>query len=720
VGYRPDEILGRSLYESVQEDHRDDVCRALREVFETGCMRHYEACDVHARRWYSTVVGPLYRQGEMVAAVQCSEDITEKQEIRRQLAESESRWRTLVENVPEIIVLIDQTGSVRFINRANVPFTKEEVLNRKGVEFVSAEDRPRLEKAIREVFENGESQDFEFTEPVNGRIYMTRIALIGSFEGEPMAIALCRDMTGERKARQQLLDSETQLRLAVQQAPVVLWTTNRELRFTSSMGAGLALIHAETNQNNGKTLFEYFGVDDPEFPAIKAHIGALEGRSVEYTQTWLDNVFQSHVEPLRDAAGEIVGVVGVALDVTARHATEVQLRQTSIDLEARVRERTAELDALNQQLLLDIEHRRVVEKELRQSEERFRVIVEALPIAVVIVRRSDRRPMYANRQVCELFATSRAELFSGKLQLPCGDESFFQSPVDEDVSSEARDFEIQATRADGTPIWILASVVGIQYQGEDAFICGMLDTTERKEAEEALIKERSLLTRLLDLNERDRQLIAYEIHDGFVQDVTAASMFLESAAHLLDAPDGPAAKHIQQSLDLLRESLSEARRMINGLRPPVLEEAGVVAAVEEMTSKFRDQFQLEIELSTSLRSSRMAPALEMAIYRIVQEALTNVHRHSGSTKARVSIEEADDRLVLEVEDWGVGFVPTATPKKRYGLTGMRERARLLGGHTVIDSQPGQGTRIRVDLPLVSVQAVESPDWLPLTPESTLD
>lgn len=127
-------------------------------------------------------------------------------------------------------------------------------------------------------------------------------------------------------AENALRESEAKLRLTLEQMPAVIWTTDTRLRFTSSLGAGLAALNLRPNQVVGMTLFEYFQTDDSEFPPIVAHRKALEGESVAYELEWAGNAYQSHVEPLRDTEGLIVGCIGLALDITAHKRAEEALR----------------------------------------------------------------------------------------------------------------------------------------------------------------------------------------------------------------------------------------------------------------------------------------------------------------------------------------------------------------------------------------------------------
>jgi signal transduction histidine kinase len=240
----------------------------------------------------------------------------------------------------------------------------------------------------------------------------------------------------------------------------------------------------------------------------------------------------------------------------------------------------------------------------------------------------------------------------------------------------------------------------IKFDNEDCVLTGFVDLTRRIEAEQELLAERRLLKRLLELHERDRQLISYEIHDGIVQDMTAAQMFFESSRPDGLPADDPSHEPFQQGVRLLRGSIDEARRLINGLRPPVLEDEGVIAAVETLVSEMERDAALHIELVTDVKFKRLAPALEMAIYRIVQEGLNNIWHHSRSAKARVELVQRDETIEIRVQDWGIGFDPAKVAKRRYGLMGMRERARLLNGRAIIKSSLGEGTTLHIELPLI--------------------
>ena len=211
---------------------------------------------------------------------------------------------------------------------------------------------------------------------------------------------------------------------------------------------------------------------------------------------------------------------------------------------------------------------------------------------------------------------------------------------------------------------------------------------ERKQNEEMIRKEHQYLKNLLELQDRDRQLISCELHDGLVQQLAGAIMRFEAG-------------QLDVGLHLLRECMKEARWLIHGLRPPILDQGGVVVAVENLVSQDNGNGKSTVEFIHEITSERLPPSLENTIFRIIQESLTNARRYSQSMKVRIRLVQREDGIRIEVEDWGIGFNPRKVAKGHFGLEGINERARLFGGAAIIRSSPGKGTRIVVELPLTA-------------------
>ena len=263
-------------------------------------------------------------------------------------------------------------------------------------------------------------------------------------------------------------------------------------------------------------------------------------------------------------------------------------------------------------------------------------------------------------------------------------------------------FEATHLAADGTLNYVDFSLKPVKDEAGNVtlLIPEGREITERKQFEEALQKEQQLLKQLLDLRERERKLVSHEIHDGLAQQLTGAIMQFQAFRQLQDHDTDKARSVFDEALEMLQDGLSQARRLISGLRPPILDDLGVVSAIEYLIAEQQKRGRQRIKFRHDVSFDRLAPPLEDAVFRIVQEALNNACRHSRSKKIRVELAERHGHVCIEVRDWGVGFKPDKIKEGRFGVKGIRERARLMGGQFDVETAPDKGTRIRVELPLV--------------------
>ncbi|MDP7019433.1 MAG: sensor histidine kinase [Pirellulaceae bacterium] len=213
------------------------------------------------------------------------------------------------------------------------------------------------------------------------------------------------------------------------------------------------------------------------------------------------------------------------------------------------------------------------------------------------------------------------------------------------------------------------------------------------------VDDREKLRRLLDLQEKERRWAAFEIHDGVVQDITSALMFVEAAAHGMGDREPDADENLQKAIRLLRDGLAEARALINGLRPPILEEHGLLPALGNLAFEVSSATQAEIELKAPDELPELENAVETTVYRIVQECVTNAWRHGRAKVVTIALRCREGSLQVGVSDDGSGFDPESVTPNRHGLTGILERAELLGGSAEIQSSPGNGASISAEIPL---------------------
>jgi len=355
-------------------------------------------------------------------------------------------------------------------------------------------------------------------------------------------------------------------------------------------------------------------------------------------------------------------------------------------------------------LMNDITDRRRAEEALKVSEQNYREIFNASMNSIAIVDVDTGRFLDVNQAMLDMHGVSRDEA----LRLTIRDISIDQSPATEQrtiellhkaVNEGPQKFEWHCKRGDGQTFWVEVAVQRVVLDGVPRALALATDITDRKRARQRLLEEQDILRNLLESQERERRLIAYEIHDGVAQQLAAAAMYCSAFERLRDTDPEEATKLHEAGAMMLQEALAETRRLIGGLRPAVLDESGLVAAVENLVSDVGAREGIEVEFLHDVRFERLNPISENSLFRIVQESLTNAARHSGTRKIRVRLVQEVDRLTLEIQDWGSGFDPADVSQERFGLKGIRERAGVLGGRATIESSPGAGTRIRVELPL---------------------
>lgn len=234
------------------------------------------------------------------------------------------------------------------------------------------------------------------------------------------------------------------------------------------------------------------------------------------------------------------------------------------------------------------------------------------------------------------------------------------------------------------------------------------EITDRKRTEQELRDSRSQLRELSaylqSVREEERTRIARELHDELGQMLTAIQLGLGALDSALKAGSDTSASALQQGLGglvALADSASQAvQRLATDLRPPILDGLGLAAALEWQTDAFVERTGIACELVLPQQLPSLIGEIDTAVFRIVQEALTNVARHAEATRAEVTLQLEENGLILRIVDNGKGMLLSPPEgRRRLGLVGMRERAYMLGGELKLQSSPGKGTQIEVTLPL---------------------
>jgi signal transduction histidine kinase len=237
-----------------------------------------------------------------------------------------------------------------------------------------------------------------------------------------------------------------------------------------------------------------------------------------------------------------------------------------------------------------------------------------------------------------------------------------------------------------------------------AFASAAIESVRLGAAEERARSDRDLLARVIEAQEAERARVSRDLHDQIGQSLTAVLLGQRLVLDALD-PDDPELREAHARAEEVRSlaaaALNDVRQLAFELRPIVLDDIGLVAAVQRLAADLADRHHLDLNLDLDGLSdeSRLPADIETVVYRVVQEALTNVTRHARAARVRVSVAVTDGRLCAEIADDGAGFESTHETGRSLGLSGLVERATLVGGVVNITSVPGAGTTVRLDLPV---------------------
>jgi PAS domain S-box-containing protein len=351
---------------------------------------------------------------------------------------------------------------------------------------------------------------------------------------------------------------------------------------------------------------------------------------------------------------------------------------------------------------------------VHDSEAQLSAIVESAMDAIVTVD-SEHKIVLFNRAAEQVFRCRKEEALGGSLErfLPVRFRAAHRAHIERfghtGVTSRRMGdtTALAAIRADGSEEFpIEASISQTEVDGRHYYTVILRDITARKQAEDQLRRQqnelRELSAQVFEAREEEKTLIARELHDELGQLLTAMKMDLSWLRERLPALDPALAAKAGQMNEVLDQTVGSVRRIAADLRPLMLDDLGLADAAGWLVEDFarRSGIECRIDLPPAERLETLGRDTAIAVYRVLQESLTNIARHSGAKHAWAVLEAADEALVLEIEDDGRGITAEALAKSRsLGVKGMRERMIYLGGELEISRAPRGGTRLRARVPL---------------------
>ncbi|QDU25901.1 Oxygen sensor histidine kinase NreB [Anatilimnocola aggregata] len=562
----------------------------------------------------------------------------------------------------EMLCVADNRGYFTRVNQAwtsTLGWSAEELTSRPYFEFVHPDD---LAATIREsqMLRSGtyETVAFENRYRCRDGSYRWLSWRVKFAPGTKELVAAARDVTTDKLQAEALREAKERFAVLATQAPVGI--------FQSDRNAQCAFVNQHWTELTGLTSEESLGhgwmraIHHEDLPRVMAKWQNCIENQLEYRDEY--RLVQSSggvryviavARATADADGNLVTYIGTLLDITER----------------------------------------------KEAEERFQAYMNNSP-AIAWAKDEAGRIVYINR-TCENRFGIRLADWQGKTDFDIWPPEVAQPLWDNDRKVFAGGnpitvIEKKSNGDDEQSYWMNIKFL-FRDRSNRQFIGGIgIDITEIKQTTNDLKSKQDLLRNLIEVQEQEKQFLCREFHDGLIQYVFGAVMLLESCLNKPNAPENMA--KISSAISTLRRGIEDGRRVISGIRPDVLDDMGLEAAMQDLVGQFENS-GIHITSRCDPEIGRLPNTLQTAVYRVAQEALNNAKKYSGTDVIRIKLTKDNGNLHLEVRDFGNGFDVEEARKRGFGLLGMNERVRLLDGEFLIQSDPDEGTCISVRLPI---------------------
>jgi PAS domain S-box-containing protein len=680
-----EDLMGKTVFDLYSAKIAQGMTNDDHEVLKSVCpklniIEQYESAS--GIRWVQTDKIPICdKNGIPVGLIGFAQDITERKRAEETLRESQELYRSLFEGVPVGLYRTMPGGEILDTNLALVEMLgypdRESLLVVNLVDmYVNPEDCKRWEALMES---RGVVHDFE----AQFRRYGSTVIWIRNTcravrhgDGEILYHeGAIQDITERKRAEEALRESEERYRALFEESRDVIYITTREGKFIDINKSGLELFGYTKEEMMSLSVEQiYFDPDDrPRFQQEIERKGFVRDYEIKFRKkdgTEIDCLVSAIVQRAND--GSILGYQGIIRDITERKQAEEQLRKS-------------------QQLLAKT--------------------FSSLREAVFIIAADTVEIIDCNPAASEIFGYRREEMLGRQTAFLHIDEAAleeFRRHLNSAIAEEGflSHLEFKMKRKDGIIFSTEHYVMPLEdEQGRRvSWVSVVHDITERKRAEEQLRSSReqlrALSAHLQSIREEERTLISREIHDELGQDLTGLKMDLSWLIKRLPKNQELDVKKVESMLKLVDTTIQSVRRISTKLRPGVLDDLGLTAAIEWQAQDFQTRTGIQCEFNPNLREIDLDRDRSTTVFRIFQETLTNVARHASATRVNICLNEEAAGLVLIVEDNGRGIKEREiSDPKSLGLLGMRERALIFGGEVTISGAPGKGTTVMLRIPL---------------------
>ena len=596
--------------------------------------------------------------------------------LYERLRRSESSYRHLVQNSPDLVWAIDADARLSFVSD-----TAERLTGWKPEELIGRHFGALVHESSRDVAEidwtagmAAGSQEIRGRLSLlhrDGRAIPAEFIAIGALDADGRFVGAngsVRDMTDLDRLERELRASEARYRNLLQSSPDLIWAADPEGRYTFMSDRASEIL--------GWDPADWVGHHFGDFLAPESMDDAIGADAA-----------------VRATPGEVVRV-----RLVLRHADG---RGIPFEVHAVGLTEDGELVAVNG-VARDVSERETLERELRDSEARFRQLVQTTPDVIwradadgVFTFMADNGEALFGYPIEEIVGRHFGILTTDDT-MPTARENYAALATEPDV---VRHVPLTLVRSDGSTFEAEVTVVGVF---EDGRFVGGQGTVRDVSARERLQRELRRQAGELAAGE-ERAHLARELHDSVTQALFSMTLLSRSIEMLVDRDADTAKQKLSELRDLQREALAEMRALIFELRPGNLEQEGLITALRTHSAALQGRIGLPIVVTSDL-AERLPIEIEEVLYRIAQEALHNVVKHAAARQVRIEVGRSAGDARLRVVDDGKGFDPGAVPPGHLGLAGMRARAERVGGRIDVRSTMGSGTTIEVSVPLAVAAA----------------
>lgn len=689
LGYKKekDTVHINDWYDRIHPDERERVRRNAAAAFSgQGAVwrdeYRYQKSDGTYLHFLDRGLIMRDENGRAVKMIGSMVDMTPVYSVQREIKESEMRLRTILDTDPECIKLIDKDARLLDINKAGLAMLEvngqEEVRGGNLMLVVADKYKKQLGKILKDAF-LGKSGRAEFEmNTFKGTHRWCEIFIVPfrNTEGEVVsALGVTRDITERRKSEEELRKSKE----------------TRELIMNSALDGIIAVSFDQRIISWNPQAEGIFGWKESEVTGRLLHEVVIPERLREKHLSGIAGFLKKGDSPVLNKLIEVKGL----------HASGREF-----DLELIIRVIKSEEGEFLCTFVRDITERKSAELALRLSEEKYRTLIEQAADAIALYDEKGR-VLEANSSASKLLGYSKEELAKMFLSEILHEDEIRENPIQYDVlNAGVSTVKIRRMkRKDGS---VVITEVRSQQLPDGRFLSVVRDMTERLKAEEELKASykaiRKLTAYLQNIREEERTNIAREIHDELGQQLTVLKMDVAWLNKKFQGTDEKVNQRLKDLLIMLDETVKSVRRISSQLRPSLLDDLGLIAAIEWQLNEFEKRAGIKTKFVAPQEEVVLPVSSKTALFRIFQESLTNVARHSQAKKLSVELRRENQSIIMSIIDNGKGFdKKRIAEKKTLGILGMKERCEMIGGTYEISSAAGEGTAVVVSVPFGEIK-----------------